>query len=77
MGYLSRKPSGGFFMIFAGFALIGLGVLAGTDLLYVNSLTTPIGAFLGVLGAKKAFYTVTDEEGDIVGNKPRKPRRRR
>jgi drug/metabolite transporter (DMT)-like permease len=62
IGYDSEKPSGGFFMIFAGFALIATGVLLADSLILINTLTTPFGIFLCLLGGHKAFFKKKDTE---------------
>ena len=68
IGYESDKPSGGFFMIFSGLALIGTGILLRDSLLYVNGLTTPFGALIAILGGRKAFFVLeqSQENGKTV-----------
>ena len=70
-GYWSKKRSGGFLMIFAGFLLIAFGVLIGLGFIpYAGLLMVPFGIFIIVLGAKKAFYGPETEESQ--GDKPTK-----
>lgn len=76
VGYDSEKPSGGFFMLFSGLALIGLGVLIRDDLLYINGLTTPFGVLIMYLGAVKAFFEV-EEIKTPEGKRIKQWRRRR
>lgn len=63
-GYESEKASGGFFMMFAGFALCGVGVLLAGTLLYINTLTGPFGIFIILLGIIKAFFVVEEDTRD-------------
>lgn len=78
LGYESEKASGGFFMLFAGFALIGCGGLLHTTLIYINIMTVPFGIFICFLGIIKAFFTVTEEEEKTSsGGSVRKRRIRR
>jgi hypothetical protein len=70
IGYESKKRSGGFFMLFAGFLLIALGILVYGMLGYAAVLVVPFAIFIMLLGGKKAFYGPEDEEPQ--GNKPTK-----
>lgn len=57
IGYHSPKPSGGFFLLLAGFAFIGFSILAVSYLsIWYSSLLIPYGLFICLLGVKKAFY---------------------
>ena len=62
IGYESKKRSGGFFMLFAGFLLIALGILIYGTLGYASTLVVPFAIFIMVLGGKKAFYGPETEE---------------
>jgi len=56
MGYNSGKRSGGWFMVFAGFLLIALGILVYGNLGYAATLVTPFAVFIMILGVKKGLY---------------------
>lgn len=62
IGYESKKRSGGFFMLFAGFLLIALGILVYGMLGYAAVLVVPFAIFIMLLGGKKAFYGPETEE---------------
>ena len=62
IGYESKKRSGGFFMLFAGFLLIALGILVYGMLGYAAVLVVPFALFIMLLGGKKAFYGPETEE---------------
>jgi hypothetical protein len=70
IGYQSKKRSGGFFMLFAGFLLIALGILVYGMLGYAAALVVPFAIFIMLLGGKKAFYGPETEESQ--GYKPTK-----
>jgi len=70
IGYESKKRSGGFFMLFAGFLLIALGILVYGMLGYAAVLVVPFAIFIMLLGGKKAFYGPETEESH--GDKPTK-----
>ena len=56
MGYKSEKRSGGWFMLFAGFLLIALGILVYGILGYAAAFVTPFAIFIMALGVKKGLY---------------------
>jgi hypothetical protein len=56
IGYKSDKRSGGWFMLFSGFLLIGLGVLIYGILGYAAALVAPFAIFIMLLGIKKGLY---------------------
>jgi pheromone shutdown protein TraB len=71
LGYFSKKRSGGFFLIFSGFTLIGVSIVASTYLtVYVSALMIPFAGFICLLGVKKAFYN--DEADEKAQEKSRK-----
>jgi hypothetical protein len=62
-GYYSKKRSGGFLMVFAGFLLIAIGVLIGISLIpFAGGLIVPFGIFIILLGLKKGLYGPETEE---------------
>jgi hypothetical protein len=61
LGYLSLKRSGGFFLILAGFSLIGTAVTAYEALTYIASVLVLFGCFIILSGGLKAFYNKTPQ----------------
>lgn len=60
LGYLSKKPSGGAFMLLSGFTLITLSIQI--DMLYASALIVPIALFIMVLGIRKWFFPLEHEK---------------
>jgi hypothetical protein len=70
IGYKSDKRSGGWFMLFSGFLLIGLGFLIYGILGYAAALVTPFAIFIMILGIKKGLYgPETTGEGTASSSK--------
>jgi hypothetical protein len=71
IGYKSDKRSGGWFMLFAGFLLIALGILIYGILGYAAALVTPFAIFIMALGVKKGLYgpETTGEEKAVSSKK--------
>jgi hypothetical protein len=77
IGYTSKKRSGGFFLIFAGFALLGLLIEARVDIqLLVALLMSPFAIFIMLLGVKKAFFNDEQDEKDAQKTAQRRIQKR-
>lgn len=64
VGYFSKKKSGGFFLMFAGFTFIAFDVEASAVLgTLVSVFITPFGIFIILLGIMKAFFSKLSKEG--------------
>jgi hypothetical protein len=76
MGYTNKKRSGGFLLLFAGFALLALGVEGWADIdPYLGILMAPFAIFIMLLGVKKAFYNDEVEQQEKQSTNGRRPRR--
>lgn len=64
VGYFSKKKSGGFFLMFAGFTFIAFDIEASSVLgTMVSAFISPFGIFIILLGIMKAFFTDLTKEG--------------
>jgi pheromone shutdown protein TraB len=68
VGYFSEKRSGGFFMLFSGFAFIGFDILTSPLLsIYVSALLSPFGIFIILVGLRKALIRPEGEKSKSEG----------
>jgi len=57
IGYFSEKRSGGFLLIFSGFAFLAFDTLSvGVLGIVVSALMSPFAIFIILIGILKAFY---------------------
>ncbi len=68
LGYLSEKPSGGFFLIFSGFVFLGFdGLVSSLISIYASALISPFGIFIILIGIRKALYRPEGEKKKSEG----------
>ena len=68
IGYFSEKRSGGFLLIFSGFAFLAFDALsAGVFGVVVSALMSPFAIFIILLGIMKAFYQ-KEQQQSIKGD---------
>lgn len=78
IGYTSKKRSGGFFLIFAGFSFITFAVSANSYLnILITGMLVPFGIFIALLGVKKAFYNEEATEQEQANAQSQAKRRKR
>lgn len=64
LGYLSKKRSGGFFLLLAGFSLISIATLSFGILGFMSIILVIFGCFVILSGVLKAFYNSDNSQAE-------------